>query len=807
MALVSATGVSATGATITVRADGPTRPVSRTLTGACLEDVNHEVYGGIYSQMLYGESFQEPAPAAPIAGFSAYGGTWTAEDGALTGGAGDGPRLVANGVTLGDGEVRAEVFLADRAAGLAELVVRAGRCGNGADSFDGYEIGLDPAAGLLRVGRHCHDYRLLEDTPCELPIGAWISLTVRLAGGTIEVLVDGKSVARIHDPSPLPAGSVGFRQWRREGRYRALRVSGAEGTRDLPLVADGGATPQVSGMWRLVRTGSAEGRCTLLEADPYAGVRSQRVEFGGGEGSYGIENRGLNRCGLHLEAGKPYEGCLMARAERETELCVALETADGFRLAERRLTVQPGGWRKLPFGLTPSARADGARFAVVLERPGTVDLGYALLEPGEWGRFRGLPVRRDVAEGLIRQGVTVLRYGGCMANASEYRWKKMIGPRESRPPYAGFWYPYSSNGWGIIDFIAFCRAAGFACVPDFHMGETPEDMADFIEYANGPATSEWGKRRVADGFPEPFGLRYLQLGNEERVNEEYADRFLALAEAIWARDPEIVLIVGDFAYARPIDDPDHVEGAAGGISNLSAQKRIMAAAKARDREVWFDVHIWTEGPGRSDDFRALPSVQEAFEAVSEGARHRIAVFEFNAGNHELRRALANAEAIHLAERLGLPMATSANCLQVDGHNDNDWSQGLLFLNPSDVWLQPPGYVCQMLSRNYQPLLLECAVEGAELDVTAKRSEDGKTLVVEVVNTSGAPVETVMRLEGFTPTRPTARVEELTGDLHDRNTADEPERIAPTVEEWSHGSANGAVVRTFAPHSLTVVRFE
>src|ERR1700743_311096 len=35
-------------------------PVSRYLTGNCIEDVNHEVYGGIYSQMLFGESFQEP---------------------------------------------------------------------------------------------------------------------------------------------------------------------------------------------------------------------------------------------------------------------------------------------------------------------------------------------------------------------------------------------------------------------------------------------------------------------------------------------------------------------------------------------------------------------------------------------------------------------------------------------------------------------------------------------------------------------------------------------------------------------------
>lgn len=33
--------------------------------GACLEDLNHEIYGGLYAQMIYGESFEE-GPAADI---------------------------------------------------------------------------------------------------------------------------------------------------------------------------------------------------------------------------------------------------------------------------------------------------------------------------------------------------------------------------------------------------------------------------------------------------------------------------------------------------------------------------------------------------------------------------------------------------------------------------------------------------------------------------------------------------------------------------------------------------------------------
>ena len=37
------------------------RKISGLLYGACIEDVNHELYGGIWSQMIFGESFAEPA--------------------------------------------------------------------------------------------------------------------------------------------------------------------------------------------------------------------------------------------------------------------------------------------------------------------------------------------------------------------------------------------------------------------------------------------------------------------------------------------------------------------------------------------------------------------------------------------------------------------------------------------------------------------------------------------------------------------------------------------------------------------------
>jgi hypothetical protein len=397
-----------------------------------------------------------------------------------------------------------------------------------------------------------------------------------------------------------------------------------------------------------------------------------------------------------------------------------------------------------------------------------------------------------------------------MVNNAGYRWKTMIGPRDRRPPYSGMWYRYSTNGWGIVDFMGFCEAAGFEYIPTFHMGETPQDMADFIEYARGSGETEWGRKRVADGHREPYRLRYLQLGNEERVDEAYAAAFEAMARAIWSKDSSVILVVGDFLYRDPIRDPMNFTGAASKITSLAGHRQILALAREQRREVWFDVHIGTEGPGASGTLKALPSYIDALGQLSGGAKHRVVVFEYNANNHAVRRALGNALATNAIERDGrLPIVTSANGLQPDQQNDNGWNQGLLFLNPSQVWLQPPGYVTQMLARNYLPQVVKCEVtdDQGKLDVVAKRAEDGKTLILRVVNPGDQAVKSTIRIAGFALRRDVAEVTTLAGPLAAVNTADHPDAVRPSPSEWKHEIRDGRTSYTFSPHSFTVLRLE
>lgn len=643
--LVAFTALAQTqNAAITVHADQVLHPNSRYLTGACIEDVNHEVYGGIDSQMIFGESFAEPAAKPPLKGFRDY------------------------------------------------------------------EAGKSP-------------------------------------------------------------------------------------------------TDTVSGMWRPIRQGTAAGSFSLESQRAFSGPHSQQISFTSGSGSLGVENQGLDRWGMNFVQGRKYAGYLWARAQSETELFVALESQDGGRVyAEKSLKLKADNWQRLDFQLTADAADIAGRFAVKLKRPGSVALGYAFLQPGSWGRFKDLPVRRDVAEGLINQGVTIMRYGGSMVNNPEYRWKKMIGPRAQRPPHAGHWYPYASDGWGIFDFLNFCEAAGFLGIPDLDINESPQDLADFMDYLNAAPDSEWGRKRIADGHPAPYRLKYIELGNEERVDDNYFEKFEAAARVIWAKDPSIILIVGDFSYHSVIADPFHFAGADSGITTLAAQQKILRLAKQHDREVWFDVHVWTDGPRPDSSLPAMFSYIDALEKIADGANHKVVVFELNANNHSQRRALANALALNAIQRDGrLPITCSANCLQPDGQNDNGWDQGLLFLNPSRVWLQPPGFVTRMMSRNSEPLVVKSESLAPNVDVSATKSQDGKTLVLQVVNVGDETMTLPLKIFGFVPVRPVAQRLTLEAPLDARNTASMSGAIKPVLTEWKHCLENGATTVTFPARSFTVIR--
>ena len=106
---------------IRVNTSAPAGIVSPWLRGACMEDVNHELYGGIWSQMIFGEWFSEDADRGlDTEALNLLGKAWDlCGNTVLCDRESGGPKLIFNRTSLTDGTVSAKIHLKDNGLALA----------------------------------------------------------------------------------------------------------------------------------------------------------------------------------------------------------------------------------------------------------------------------------------------------------------------------------------------------------------------------------------------------------------------------------------------------------------------------------------------------------------------------------------------------------------------------------------------------------------------------------------------------------------------------------------------------------------
>ena len=567
---------------ITVDAGHVINHVTPWVYGSCIEDVNHEIYGGLYDQKLFGESFEEPPVAAGLKGWTAYGGAWRASGQVCRVAADPGGKLVRDTPDFADGIVEADIELPGTTGGNAGLLVRVQHPSVGADSFAGYEISLSASSQQLILGKHRQDWQPLESVPTQIEAGRWHHLRVVLEGPRIRIFEGGNTLPSIDftdRDAPILTGRIALRSWNGNAAFQNVSIQAGQTTIPNPFRAL--PSYSVSGQWDAIGTGSAAADFLRDDSRPFNGSYCQRIRHGPGVGRVGIANRGLNRWGIAVKQGQTFAGRVYLRARGlQGPVTVALQSADGKRTyAAHILRHITNDWAKYPFSLTSNASDEDARFAVWIERPGTLWADQAVLMGTGAERFHGLPVRADIADALIRGGVTFLRYGGTMVNAPGYRWKAMVGDPDRRPPYAGHWYPYSTDGFGIADFLNFCEAGRIEPAFAINAEEKPQDAADLVDYVSGPVTTAWGKKRAADGHPAPYRVRYIEIGNEEVIGGDdpaayahYSDRFAPTRQSDARAKPRPCsglrgLVAAGFAQCR--------EGVQGG------QRRVCLLGPAR----------------------------------------------------------------------------------------------------------------------------------------------------------------------------------------------------------------------------------
>ena len=112
----------------------------------------------------------------------------------------------------------------------------------------------------------------------------------------------------------------------------------------------------------------------------------------------------------------------------------------------------------------------------------------------------------------------------------------------------------ANGGWNMWP-----EQAQDAC-PMEQMDMWVQDALDLIEWANGdPAKSKWAKMRADAGHPKPFNLKYLGLGNEEKISPEFIERFKYIYNKVTKAHPEIV-IVGTAGPGSHPGNPDYEAG-------------------------------------------------------------------------------------------------------------------------------------------------------------------------------------------------------------------------------------------------------
>jgi alpha-N-arabinofuranosidase len=415
--------------------------------------------------------------------------------------------------------------------------------------------------------------------------------------------------------------------------------------------------------------------------------------------------------------------------------------------------------------------------------------------------------------------------------ATRFNWKQMIGPADQRPGHMGCWGYRSSDGFGLPEYLLWCKQldaepvlavfAGYVLNRQHVDAGSPElaqytqEALEEIEYVSGPPDSEWGKKRAADGFREPFPLHYVEIGNEDWFDKSgsYEGRFTQMAKAIRERYPNLKIIAtAPVKGFKPDLYDDHFYRNA-----QTLMKQAMQYDKALDPAAMkFNGGAWnSRQPDGIQTFVGEWATQEGRPTP------------------DLNAALADTAFVMGLEKNAdtIPMECYAPLLVNVNPEDTakgypkgwQWNTNLIGYDALRSFGSPSYYAQAMLGQNkgdlVVPTTLKIAPAPAPADTTqAPRAgtaptpafgsatfvKADHTVIVKLVNVGKDPIDVAINLRGVGAVDPSAKVIVLAGDdPKAANTLENPTKIAPTQTTIANASAS--FHHMLPPYSFTLLR--
>jgi alpha-N-arabinofuranosidase len=275
---------------------------------------------------------------------------------------------------------------------------------------------------------------------------------------------------------------------------------------------------------------------------PYVGEQSPEIKL------QSDTAHGIQQSGLALRKGKMYTGRVALAGSPQARVQISLVWGPD---AKDRQTIPinalHAAYAKFPLKFSAAADSDDARIEITGVGTGSFHVGAVSLMPAD--NIHGF--RADTTS-LLRQldsGFYRLPGGNYI---SGYDWRDAIGDPDKRPPTWDFaWNVMQPNDVGMDEFMDLCRILKVDPYITVNAGYGDDrSAADQVEYMNGSVQTHMGAMRAANGHPEPYHIKYWNVGNEPYGNWQLGRTALryflikhnAFVKAMRKVDPSLVII-------------------------------------------------------------------------------------------------------------------------------------------------------------------------------------------------------------------------------------------------------------------------
>lgn len=435
-------------------------------------------------------------------------------------------------------------------------------------------------------------------------------------------------------------------------------------------------------------------------------------------------------------------------------------------------------WRQITCTLIPKASASDACLTILVKGHNLTKLDMVSLRPQK--TFNGHGLRPDLVQAVKDLGPAFMRFpGGCIVHGGDmentYHWKETIGDPAVRKNIWSRWGYFQSMELGYYEYFVLCEDLGAIPLPVMPVGvscgfekyevlpveelDGPiQEMLDLVEFANGGPETTWGAVRASLGHPEPFGLQYLSLGNEEQDTPEFRERYPYFVKALREKYPEIRIIgTSGFGAGVPLFD-------------------LMI-----DQKVWSTDEHYYMGP---DWFLGQ---QHRFDSYDR-SQPKIFVGEYASNGNRLENAVAEAAFMTGLERNAdiVEMASYAPLFSKYGHSQ--WERAdMIWFDNERVVLTPNYYVQQLFSRNKGDVYVDNTLAADEsLFVSTTLDRAAGQLIVKVVNAGGKDQTLQLALEGVRKVGANGTAILLSGAPDDANSRENPDNVRPVTSSIKTG---------------------